>query len=169
MGRLVVLLLVVVFGGLLGWEQVRQANDRTRSPRRGFGAILWSSTGHRVDTIRQTATKDLVNNPDTTISFHPSDRELDDLYARAIRDRLFELPEPHPASTRRMIQPAFDAGLELHAGEVRRRFEWDSNDVPLGSSLETWSRLYGFTKALDALATHQPAYQALPRPQGFYL
>jgi len=154
---------------LVCWPAIRVAIDRVRYPRSSFGALIESSTGHAVDTIHGTATKDLVGLPDTTVQIRWTRGGLDTLYALAIRDRLFDLPEPHPISTPQMIQPAFDAHVRLTAGSRSRDFRWNSGDRPTEASMGEWMRLFRFARTLDSMAVHQPNYEALPPAKGGYM
>jgi hypothetical protein len=148
---------------------MRRAKDRSRFPRAGFAAVFETSTGHRVDTARRLATKDLVGLPDTTIALRLDERSIDALYELAIREHVFDLSEPHPAGGMRLIQPSFECTLELWAGPVHRQYRWSNRDIPSSTAWVEWTRLDRFVRALDLLATSRPEYKALPEPRGFYL
>ncbi|MEO8500442.1 MAG: hypothetical protein ABI565_05970 [Vicinamibacteria bacterium] len=138
-----------------------------RFPRQGFGAILKVSTGDRVDTVRGQVTKDLVGRRDTTIAMPFTGHQLDQLYECAIRDRLFDLPEPHPARELFLIQPSLGIRLELRAGGVVRRFEWDRIHPP-EPTRDAWARLRTFVVMLDSMATNHASYKALPAARRAY-
>jgi hypothetical protein len=140
--------------------------DYLRFPRAGFGFILRYSTGFEVDTFRGTMTKDLVLDPDTTITLRLSPAEMDSVYQAMIAMRLFDLPQPHPPfHSESGAQPSYATTLEAHAGSAVEHLEWSTFDQ---RPSDDWKRLDRLIRMIEAMVEREPEWEALPEPRGGY-
>jgi hypothetical protein len=136
--------------------------DYLRFPRVGFGFVLGDNTGFKIDTFRGTVTKDLVEDPDTTIALRLSPAEMDSIYQAMIAMRFFDLPKP-PLEFGGV--PFFITTFEAHAGLAVEHLEWST----LGRRpSDDWKRLDRLTRMIEAMVDRKPEWQALPKSRGAY-
>jgi hypothetical protein len=141
--------------------------DRATYPRESFAVSFVDENGFGVDTGKGTVTQDRISDPDTTVAMRLSPAELDTLYDDAIRDRLFEMPQPRPLPWI-YFGSHWSGVLTLGAGSARHSLQWD-----LWTWNEPWSddhkRLNSYVRKLARMAKKSPAYRVLPRPRGMYI
>ena len=139
-----------------------------RHPRRGFGIQYQESLGKGVDTMRGTVSKDMVVDPDTTIRLALSEGALDTLYALALRDHIFDLPETLPMQVgRHTVGTEVDIHFRIESDGKQRDWRWEAHNLNYPLS-DDWKRMVRFLGVLDSIVTTQPAYRALPQPRGVY-
>lgn len=151
-------------------ELPRRVADQKRFPRATFGFVLEAGYGERIDTFNGVVTKDLVDDPDTTVELKLSDAELDTLYERALAIRLFDYPEPHPLiESMSGMQPHGTMRLQVRAGTRDITLEWDTGRVPGGKTVDEWKRLYEWIRLARKIVANRPEYRSLPGARGGYL
>lgn len=139
--------------------------DFAKYPKSSFGFRLsedWS--GNVTDTFTGTVTKDLGAYPDTTIPLVFTDKELDRIYRKALKVRLFELPEPSPQILTEIEQPSH-IHLKVRAGSVVKYFEWDPGSVPAPAAETEWKGLGELLGLITKIVARRPEYYALPEPR----
>lgn len=165
--------------GLNEWRDSRpprpmpiRLGDRARYPRQSFGLLLVDRHGFRVDTFAGTASKDLIELPDTTIHLELSEAQMDTLYDAVIQMRYFDYPEPHPPiranSTFALSNDMI--GLRVRAGDATKDLTWNPGDeIAQEPVSDEWKRLRRLVRMVYRMVTSHPAYQALPKPEGYYI
>jgi hypothetical protein len=145
-----------------------QSEDFRRHPRQDFGVAYRTSGGFGLDTFAGTASKDLIMDRDTTIRLSLPEEAIDTLYAAAIREHIFDLPDEFPLSSGGMLWSPQEVDLRVASGGGYRLWHWSTGRVPWPPTDE-WKRLSRFLATLDSVVAAQPAYRALPRPRGMYI
>lgn len=143
--------------------------DSWRFPRSGFGFLLESGYGEKVDTFSGLVTKDMVGDPDTTIRLRLTEAELDTIYQAAIAIRLFDYPEPCPPQVGNPWVPSTTMRLKIRAGWVTKEFSWETGYGPAVGAEDEWRGLRQFVRLIERVVENRSEYRALPRAKGGYL
>ena len=144
-------------------------------PRASFGFRLQREGGFMIDTFSGQVTKDLGQDPDTTIALVIDERELDWIYELALASRFYEVPEPHPPYDARGLAGE-QAGIGRHSsvtltvrfGEREKTLQWDSGMRVGPKYIEHWRCLWWVAELMYDAVVFRPEYRALPegRPYG---
>jgi hypothetical protein len=130
--------------------------------------------GNVIDTFKGIVTKDLIIDPDRTVSLTFTQDELDGVYRKALQIRLFELREPSPQT----LVPGFfygalsESGLGLHAhvflmvkaGAAEKHFEWWHGSESSPGSEDEWKGLGELLGLINGVVENRAEYKALPEP-----
>ena len=143
-------------------------DDLVKFPREGFGFVLETNCGERIDTFAGWVTKDLVMLPDTTIELHLTEAELDTIWRKVIEVRLFDYPSVVPRDPRFSVDPSMTTHLSARAGTAEMTLTWESG-VPADHFRDEWARLVQWIALIRQVVYSRPEYQALPRAKGAYL
>jgi len=145
-------------------------SDFRRYPRSDFRLVLEDSHGNRIDTRSETATLDMIVDPDTTIALQLSAAEIDTIYQAALAMRIFEYLEPHP-----VLETAGGGScpdnvyyLRVEAGGQVRNLHWSTFYRPGGKTLDQWRRLYDLTDLIFRIVAERVEFQ-WPSRRGAYL
>lgn len=146
-------------------------SDLRRYPRSDFRLVLEDSRGGRIDTSSETATIDMVVDPDTTIALQLTAAEIDTIYQAAIAMRIFDYPEPHPVleTTGGGICPDNVFYLRVEAGGHVRNLQWSTHYRPGGKNVGQWQRLDALTRLVYRTVAARPEFRALPERRGAYM
>ena len=143
--------------------------DNEQYPLRGFSFAFSTKHGERVDTAAGLVTKDLVGNPDTTISLVLSPAELDRIRKRMIAIRFFDMTESPSSYWPGRSDGPDDLHLVATAGGITRRLDWPSGMIADLYPSDDWKRIRDLVALIREIVAARPEYRALPRPYGAYL
>ena len=161
-------LLVLAFLPLT-WHAIRPHIEMRKHSREGFGFVMESAYGERMDTFAGTITKDMVGDPDTTIAVRFRESDLDSIYRMVIETRFFDLPGPHPSYDTIYVMPHTQMTLLVQAGSVRKELSWDTGRVDVHNLSDEWKRLFDLMREIQRIQESYPEYRALPTPRGGYM
>ena len=143
------------------------------APKPHFDFLYSQGLGTRISTYDSTLTKDEVIDPDTTITFVLPQADVDSVYNRMMEIHFFDLQEPHPVwpiGCHGGFLPDTQIRLEATLGDKTKRLEWSTDRFPciLYATEGDWPKLRELERMILRILYRQPAFQALPEPQGAY-
>ena len=152
-----------------------RAGSRRGAPRRAesraaFGFDFATGNGERIDSFSGLVTKDLVDDPDTTIALAFTPAELDSVRREVLASRLFDLPDLRaPAGC--MLEPNTWLQLRVRDGARERLFHWEASWACSDSlrASETRRRVNDIVWRLRGIVEAGPECQEPPRARGFYM
>jgi hypothetical protein len=139
----------------------------------GWIGIWWGETagnGNVLDTAARTFTRDLVCEPDKTVTMRWTRAQIDTMRKVALELKLLDLPNPYPPRVEarpgevRVTAPYFRYRLRIELDGKCREFEWSNNDgeYAIDRDSEAWLRLRAFTQQLDSMVAAHPVIRELP-------
>src|SRR5262245_16464267 len=144
-------------------------DDYRKYPREGFGFAIEWDRGFNIDTLHGTLTKDLIENPDTTIAFELSPAEMGSIYEATIAMRFFDLPEPHPPFESHYWSIPYDDSVkvEVRSGSAVKHLAWSTRHV-IEHPSDDWKRLNRWLSMIGRMVERNPGDLALPMARGGY-
>jgi len=142
--------------------------DDARFPLAGFRLVYEGSHSNRVDTAKGLLTKDLVSFPDTTITFHLSDAEMDRIRQAMIAMRFWDPLSPlAPGEQETGFEPW--GAITATAGGVTVTRAFGMIDLLDSYPSDEWKRTRDLSRFIEQIVHARPEYRALPAAQGAYL
>jgi hypothetical protein len=147
--------------------------DKQACPVADFGFSITTERGFAVDTFAGTVTKDMVGQPDTTVTLRLDKKTMQALRDLYLRTGLSELPEPAPPyGSQEWKDRAHGPGivdLEIRCGGTTKQFSWHTGHFVGDQHIDEWRRLWWFAGSAFLAAIYSPEYQALPKAPGGYI
>lgn len=149
---------------------------RRNWPRDKFGFRLQIESGFTIDTFSGQVTKDMGQDPDTTITLVIDEGELDWIYELALASRFYEVTEPRPPyDARGFVYKDFEllhhnvVTLTVRFGDRERTLQWDSGLLVGQQYIEQWRRLWWVAEQMYHAVVFRPEYRALPKGRPYIL